>query len=154
MNVERFNIHATAIVVGTTGLLFTGPSGSGKSELAFSFLAGARRLGLFHALIADDQIFVSNRNGRVLAERPDSIAGLLELRHSGLVSMKSIPAALMSYAITPVADRTSERLPPENEVFTLRCDLRLPLFRIPLGSHEPFDKFTSLVGNVFEGNRT
>lgn len=154
MSVERFNIHATAIVVGTTGLIFTGSSGSGKSELAFAFLVGARRRGLFHALVADDQIFVSNQNGRVLAERPDAIAGLMELRHSGLVSVKSIPAALMCYAVTPVADKTSERLPPEREVLTLPCELRLPLFRIPLGSHEPFEKFNALVGNLFQGDGT
>ena len=58
MNAERFNLHATALTVQDTGILFVGPSGSGKSELAFSFLTEAERCGLPAALIADDQIFV------------------------------------------------------------------------------------------------
>nr|AAA03552.1 ChvG [Agrobacterium fabrum str. C58] len=67
MNAERFNLHATAIVVDGTGILFTGPSGSGKSELAFSFLTEAERCGLPAALIADDQIFVYRDGETIIA---------------------------------------------------------------------------------------
>ncbi len=59
MTEAAFNIHATAIVVGKTGLLFSGPSGWGKSMLAFTCMTEARRLGLFTALVADDQVLLS-----------------------------------------------------------------------------------------------
>ena len=64
------NLHATAIVVGATGILITGPSGSGKSEMALSLLETARGRGLYSALVSDDQVLVSVQNGRLLAETP------------------------------------------------------------------------------------
>jgi serine kinase of HPr protein (carbohydrate metabolism regulator) len=145
---ERFNIHATAIVAGTTGVLFIGPSGSGKSSLAFAFLAGASNRGLFSALIADDRVLVSCHGGQTLAECPASIAGLMELRNSGIVTVKHMPAAVLHYAVMAVSDITAERLPPENDVFPLACGGVLPLLRIPLTSHEPFAKFTALADNL------
>ena len=42
MNGGTLNIHATAVVLGTRGILFTGPSGSGKSMLAFACIAANR----------------------------------------------------------------------------------------------------------------
>ena len=74
MSAERFNLHATAIVIGQTGLLFVGPSGSGKSEMAFSFMTEAERCGLDAFLVGDDQVFITGRDGAVMAERPDAIA--------------------------------------------------------------------------------
>jgi serine kinase of HPr protein (carbohydrate metabolism regulator) len=47
-------VHATALVVGTTGLLITGPSGAGKTTLALRLIALARSRGLYADLIADD----------------------------------------------------------------------------------------------------
>lgn len=49
MNAPFVNVHGTAIVLGTTGLLITGPSGSGKSALALSCLSEVRHRGRFAA---------------------------------------------------------------------------------------------------------
>ena len=89
---EAVNIHGTAIAVGTAGLLFLGPSGIGKSSLAFACLASAKQLGLPSALIADDRVLVSRRDGTVIAECPPSIAGLIEIRGTGILTIGSIPA--------------------------------------------------------------
>ncbi|SCX35705.1 HPr kinase/phosphorylase [Agrobacterium rosae] len=149
MSAERTNIHASAILVGQTGLLFVGPSGSGKSELAFSFLTEAQRCGLSVALIADDQVFITLRNGIVIAERPEPIKGLLELRGSGIISMNSVAEAPMHYAITSVPHQESPRLPPENETMELVGGARLPLLRIPRDSIMPYGKFAALAQNLF-----
>ncbi|WP_416407823.1 HPr kinase/phosphorylase [Agrobacterium rosae] len=149
MSAERTNIHASAIVVGQTGLLFVGPSGSGKSELAFSFLTEARRCRLPVALVADDQVFITLRNGIVIAERPESIKGLLELRGSGIISVDSVAEAPMHYAITSVPHPESPRLPPENETMELVFGARLPLLRIPRDSIMPYGKFAALAQNLF-----
>ena len=74
------NVHATAAVIGTSGFLFVGPSGSGKTMLALSCVAAARHCGLFAALVSDDQVLMSMHNGRAIARRPASIAGLAEIR--------------------------------------------------------------------------
>jgi serine kinase of HPr protein (carbohydrate metabolism regulator) len=149
MSAERTNIHASAILVGQTGLLFVGPSGSGKSELAFSFLTEAQRCGLSVALISDDQVFITLRNGIVIAERPEPIKGLLELRGSGIISMNSVAEAPMHYAITSVLHPESPRLPPENEMMELVGGARLPLLRIPRDSIMPYGKFAALAQNLF-----
>lgn len=150
MSADRTNVHGTAIVIGDTGLLFVGPSGSGKSELAFSFLTEAERCGLQAALVADDQVFISLQNGAVLAERPETIAGLMELRGSGIVSVNSVPSAALHYAITPLPHPQSPRLPPEEEWLELPFDTRLPLIRIPLASITPYGKFAALAQNLFK----
>lgn len=133
----RNNVHATAIVAGTTGLLFTGPSGSGKSALAFACLAQARRAGLYAALIADDQVFLEVAGDHVLARRPDPIAGLMEFRATGIASVESLPLAVMHVAISVVDGRTAERLPPENERFFVTETLSLPLLRLALATADP-----------------
>jgi serine kinase of HPr protein (carbohydrate metabolism regulator) len=46
MSTTPVNIHATAVIVGKTGLLFLGPSGWGKSMLAFACITEAQRAGL------------------------------------------------------------------------------------------------------------
>ena len=83
------NIHATAIVLGTPGFLFVGPSGSGK------IIAGAspawrprKHAGLFAALVADDQVLISSTRRRHHRRRPASIAGLVEIRGAGIVAVE------------------------------------------------------------------
>ncbi|MCZ7446654.1 HPr kinase/phosphorylase [Agrobacterium rhizogenes] len=152
MNAKRFNLHATAIVVDNTGILFTGPSGSGKSELAFSFLTEAKRCGLPAALIADDQIFVYRDGKSIIAERPGAIAGLLELRGSGIVSVKSIARAPLDFAVTTVLSAENPRLPDDDEMFFLPCGGHLPLLRVPLASLTPYGKFAALAQNLFKTN--
>ena len=149
MSDKRVNLHATAIVVDETGILFVGPSGSGKSELAFSFLIEAQRCGLNHALVADDQIFISIRDGQIIAERPQTISGLIELRGSGIITMTSVAATALHYAVTPALSPESPRLPPEGEIFSLPCGGQLPLLRIPLHSITPYGKFAALAQNLF-----
>ena len=127
---EAPNIHATAIVVGRTGLLFSGPSGWGKSMLAFSCMTEARRLGLFTALVADDQVLLSKEAGSVIATCPPSIAGLIELRGTGIVRQDHIPTATMHYAVLPGSASGENRVPPEGEIVSLAEGFSLPALRL------------------------
>lgn len=137
MSEARINVHATAIVIGTRGLLFTGPSGSGKSMLAFACIAAARRQGCFASLVADDQVFISHRGDHLLAHRPDAIAGLIELRGSGIAKVESIQSAVLDLAIEVVSLPESDRLPPENERVKFAGPGDLPLLRLWRGTTEP-----------------
>ncbi|HTV67490.1 MAG TPA: HPr kinase/phosphorylase [Rhizobiaceae bacterium] len=73
------NFHATGVVLGTRGLLITGPSGSGKTALALALIDAWRAQGQFSRLIADDQVLLSVSHGRLIAQTPDAIAGLVEV---------------------------------------------------------------------------
>ncbi|HTO30718.1 MAG TPA: HPr kinase/phosphorylase [Pararhizobium sp.] len=126
------NVHATAVVLGTKGFLFIGPSGTGKTSAALSCLSAAKAEGLFAALVADDQVLVSMMQRQVVARRPASIAGLAEIRGAGIVPVDTIPVAVMDFAILPVKSPFEPRLPPENERFELPSGDFLPLLRLPL----------------------
>lgn len=138
MSGGEINIHATAVVVGTAGLLFVGPSGSGKSALAFACMSEARAHGRFAALVADDRVLVSRFGEHLLARCPPPISGLIELRHGGIAEVERLPSALMHVAISPVDGATAERLPPEGEQSAVAHGMTLPLVRLPLGIPTPF----------------
>lgn len=145
MSAGGVNIHATAIVTGTTGLIFLGPSGSGKSALAFDCLSEARLHGQFAALVADDQVFVSRFGTQVVAARPEAIKGLIELRHGGIARVESIPRAVLHYAVLPVDRTRSERLPEQGTQVALLDDVRLPAIHVPTDVRLPFSFINALI---------
>jgi len=134
---DAVNIHGTAIVVGKAGLLFLGPSGSGKSSLAFACLACAHQLGLTAALVADDRVLISRRTDGAIAECPPTIAGLIEIRGTGLLRIPSVSSALMHLAVLPVDLATAERLPPDGEQIDVATNLFLPVIRLSATSINP-----------------
>ncbi|MGE7370487.1 HPr kinase/phosphorylase [Neorhizobium sp. NPDC001467] len=137
MRIET-NLHATAIVIGTGGVLFLGPSGAGKSSLAFSCMAAAGQAQVFTALIADDQVFVEDISGHVVAKRPSSIAGLIEIRHSGIARVDSIDAAVIHLAVLIVDRAHADRLPTAEAVWRLPIGLDLPLLHMAADAPAPF----------------
>lgn len=124
------NIHGTAILVGNTGLLFLGPSGIGKSALAFNCMAAARPLNLQAALIADDRVLVSRSANGILAECPPSIAGLMEIRGTGIVRMPHVPSAPIHCAVLPADPAKAVRLPDDDERVGIAEGMELPVVRM------------------------
>jgi serine kinase of HPr protein (carbohydrate metabolism regulator) len=78
--------QATCVAIGGRGLLIEGPPGSGKSSLALALID---RGG---SLVGDDGVLLEPRDGRVWALPPPQIAGLLEVRNVGLVTMAAVAA--------------------------------------------------------------
>lgn len=145
MTTAQANVHATAIVVGTTGLLFVGPSGAGKSSLAFACMADARKQQQFAALVSDDRVIVSLHGGRLIASGPESIKALIELRCSGIVTVPYIGAVVLDYAVLPIAREEAERLPPDDETVEVLPHCRLPAIRIARDTIEPLTAITALI---------
>lgn len=137
------NIHGTAIVVGTTGLLFVGPSGSGKTAAALHCIGRAQERGLFAALVSDDQVLVEMAGGRIVARPPATIAGMAEIRASGIVSVETIGCAILQQVVRPVHAPFDERIAPEGEQYEILPGHRLPVVRLPVA--DGFDCFQRLV---------
>ena len=98
--------HASTVARGNRAIVITGPSGSGKSDLAL------RLLDHGFQLVSDDQTIISRDGDRLLASAPLNIAGKIEVRGIGIVDMDAVgdvPVAL-------VVELTSEihRLPDDS----------------------------------------
>ena len=101
-------LHASCVVVREAGVLIRGPSGSGKSLLARDLIFEAERLGRFACLVGDDRVRVMNRNGRLVATAVPAIAGKLEARGFGVLTMpyeKSVIVRLVIDCLTEHAAR-------------------------------------------------
>ncbi|XEN32595.1 serine kinase of HPr protein (carbohydrate metabolism regulator) [Ensifer sp. WSM1721] len=145
MSAASCNIHATAMVLGTTGFLVTGPSGSGKSALALACIYEVRRRGRFAALVADDRVDLSLENDRIVARCPAAIRGLIEVRGSGIAEVETISACVLEWAITPSRAPFDPRMPPEQEELPLQIGRSLPLLRLPVeGPLSPVDALVAL----------
>ena len=150
MTGETHNIHATVISVDGRGLAFVGPSGGGKSSLAFDCLSEARLASVPAALIADDRVIISLENGQIYASCPEPIRGLIELRYGGIVSVDHVDRTQLNYIVMPVGADESHRLPPEDEQFELVAGLRLPVVRVPMWSRFPLSLISARIRSLEE----
>jgi serine kinase of HPr protein (carbohydrate metabolism regulator) len=143
--VSRVLAHGTAIKVGETGLLFVGPSGSGKSSLALQTLFSARLAGYFAALVSDDQVFLEAVNGEIHATAPPSIAGMIELRGSGIGRVKSVPDAILHHVIQLVEVHSANRIPQENQHWHADGGIVVPLVFLDRHVRDPFPWLEALI---------
>jgi serine kinase of HPr protein (carbohydrate metabolism regulator) len=102
-------VHASTVAIGGRAVLITGPSGSGKSDLAL------RLLDRGFTLVSDDQTVVKKDGNRLIASAPPTIAGKLEIRGLGIIGMEradNVPVALiveLTSDIQRIPDDSRER---------------------------------------------
>jgi HPr kinase/phosphorylase len=105
-------VHASAVLVGARAVLIRGPSGSGKSRLAWALIEAAQaRLLPFARLVADDRVALEAHHGRLLARAPQPLAGLIEVRGLGIRRLPYEPVAVVG-TIVDLAAGDAQRLPP------------------------------------------
>lgn len=103
-------LHASCIADRFGAVLLCGPSGSGKSDLALRLIdQGA-------ILLSDDYVELSKEGDILIARPPDRLAGLLEVRGIGLVTLPYLTKAQVRLAINLVPADEVERLPEQNSV--------------------------------------
>ncbi|MCD0423487.1 HPr kinase/phosphatase C-terminal domain-containing protein [Rubrivivax sp. JA1024] len=129
-------VHATAVKVGDRAVVIRGPSGSGKSRLAWALIL-AGRTGQIPAaeLIGDDRVFVEPEQGRLVVRQVPELAGMIEIRGLGLRRTASAAAAEASLVVDLGAPDAS-RMP---EAAALRVEISgVQLPRIPVAAgYEP-----------------
>jgi HPr kinase/phosphorylase len=109
-------IHASAILVGPRAVLIRGPSGSGKSRLAFALIHTSALS--FTRLVGDDRLHIEAAHGRLLARPAGTLAGLIEIRGLGLRRLPYEPVAVVGLVMDLEA-ADAERLPEPTTVTSL-----------------------------------
>jgi len=103
-------IHATCVCIGDTGILIRGASGAGKSRLALRLILDPPRVLPCAMLVADDRVFLSRSGEQLMAQAPDVLAGLIEVRGLGIRRLPFLSACAVSLVVDlGAADAT--RLP-------------------------------------------
>jgi serine kinase of HPr protein (carbohydrate metabolism regulator) len=113
-------IHASAVLVGAKAVLIRGPSGSGKSSLAWELIQATNggRLA-FARLVGDDRVHVRGSGFGLLVRPHENLFGLIEIRGLGLRRLEYEPLAVVGLVVDlEIAD--AERLPaPDARQITL-----------------------------------
>jgi HPr kinase/phosphorylase len=95
----RGQIHASCVARGEAGVLLLGPPGAGKSDLVL------RLLDHGFSLVADDRVQIENG----IARAPFGLAGMLEVRGLGIVSLPYAEQARLALVVDLAG--TAPRLP-------------------------------------------
>lgn len=109
---NRFHMEGTAVEIDGQGVLFIGPSGSGKSDLAIRLIERGARL------ISDDLVELRQDGQSVAADfpvaAPAHLRGKIELRGVGIVSVpNTINQVPLCMVVRAAASGEIERLPEE-----------------------------------------
>lgn len=123
------NIHATGLVLGSTGVILRGPSGAGKSVLALELLDEWEMRGLEARIVADDRLDIEATRTGLIMHAPKAIEGLIELRGRGIVSRPFIAKAPVHLVVDLVDD--VERMVEEDALTTELFGVKLARCPVP-----------------------
>jgi serine kinase of HPr protein (carbohydrate metabolism regulator) len=137
-------VHATAVLVGNRAALIRGPAASGKTRLAFALIDAGRAGALpFARLVADDRVRLSAAHGRLIAQAPEAIRGLAEVRGLGIRRLPYEGRAVVGLVVD-LAAADGGRMPAEAAREIVILGVRLPRLAVAAGQ----DPFTIVLGRV------
>jgi HPr kinase/phosphorylase len=123
-------VHASAVQVGERAVLIRGPSGSGKSRLAFELILAGRSGQVPPAvLVGDDRVHLDTSGGNLIVRPAAELAGLIEIRGLGIRRIEHVSEAVVGLVVDLGAN-DAERLPAAEALTTLVEGVELP--RIPV----------------------
>jgi HPr kinase/phosphorylase len=124
------SVHASAVSVGDRAVLIRGPSGSGKSRLAFDLILAGRSGQIPPAvLVGDDRVHLQANRGQIMVQPAPELAGLIEIRGLGIRRCDFVAEAVVGLVVD-LSAADAERLPAPEALLTHIHGVMLP--RIPV----------------------
>ena len=99
-------LHASTVATNGRAVVITGPSGSGKSDLAL------RLIDRGFALVSDDRTVVKRDGDRLVAASAPNIGGKLEIRGIGIVDVESVSDVAVALIVELKSD--IDRIPDDS----------------------------------------
>ena len=109
-------MHACALQIGGFGILILGRSGSGKTSTMLRLLEHAKLQAVEAHMIADDQVYLEQDTGLLVASPPMSVAGLLEIRGFGICKHDHLEKSQIHLVTELVDDKSLERMPEKSDI--------------------------------------
>jgi HPr kinase/phosphorylase len=129
------SVHASAVLVGERAVLIRGPSGSGKSRLAFDLILCGRSGQVAPAvLVGDDRVHLVTVGGQLSVRPAPALAGLIEIRGLGIRRCDHVEQAIIGL-IVDLAAADAARLPAPQALWAQINGVKIP--RIPVGVNLP-----------------
>jgi serine kinase of HPr protein (carbohydrate metabolism regulator) len=126
------SVHASAVQVGDRAVLIRGPSGSGKSRLAFDLVLAGRAGQIPPAvLVGDDRVHLEVAQGRLVVRPARELAGLIEIRGLGIRRCDFAAQAVVGLVVD-LSAADAERLPAPDALVATVSGVIIP--RIPVDS--------------------
>ena len=128
----QVTVHASAVLVGSRAVLIRGPSGSGKSRLAFDLIL-AGRAGQIPAatLVGDDRVYLEAAQGQLIVRPARELVGLIEVRGLGIRRCDFVAQAIVGLVVD-LSSADAERMPASDALFAGIKGVIIP--RIPVAS--------------------
>ncbi len=114
-------LHASCVAINGRAVLITGPSGAGKSDLALRLIdRGA-------VLVADDYCDLVVKDGRLFAQPPARIAGMIEVRGIGICATPFMTGCDVAMVVRLVPEPA--RMPAEDATICI-AGKQLPVIEV------------------------
>lgn len=130
------SLHGVLINVYGIGVLLTGESGMGKSEIALELIKKG------HILVADDRVDVSRIHNSIVGRAPELLQGMLEIRGIGIIDVAKMFGAsavlernevdLVIYLQKYDSKIEFDRVGIEDEKFMNILDVDVPKIELPV----------------------
>lgn len=118
------NIHASCVVYKQRGILITGASGSGKSDLCLRLI-----MAFGAELVADDRVNLRLEKQQIIASAPTILQGLLEVRGLGIINRPFATEAALALAVELVNKPEEIVRLPEPETFEF-CEAKIKKIKL------------------------
>ena len=133
---QTTSLHGVFLNVYGKGILLTGESGTGKSEIALELIKRG------HQLIADDRVDVKRVHNSISGEAPFILSGMLEIRGIGIIDVTKMFGAncvLKKHTLDYVIhlekwreDKEYARAGIEDKEYSNILDIAIPKITLPV----------------------